>query len=123
MGVVGNSLCLPLCALCRRLRSKVFSDEISSEYIDISSATGYRVTRGARDYRCTARRYVILYGDHLTVMDGSGISVIVPTFNSAREIQACLSSASDCLPHAEFIVVDNGSTTIHARWQTRHCRQ
>jgi GT2 family glycosyltransferase len=36
--------------------------------------------------------------------------VVVPTFNSADHIHACLSSVCGCLPDAEVIVVDNGST-------------
>jgi N-acetylglucosaminyl-diphospho-decaprenol L-rhamnosyltransferase len=38
------------------------------------------------------------------------ITVVVPTFNSAEHIAACLSSARRCLPGAQIIVVDNGST-------------
>jgi N-acetylglucosaminyl-diphospho-decaprenol L-rhamnosyltransferase len=36
--------------------------------------------------------------------------VVVPTFNSADHIAACLASVCLCLPDAEVIVVDNGST-------------
>jgi N-acetylglucosaminyl-diphospho-decaprenol L-rhamnosyltransferase len=38
-----------------------------------------------------------------------GISVVVPTFNSADHIAACLTSVRQRLPDAEVIVVDNGS--------------
>jgi GT2 family glycosyltransferase len=38
------------------------------------------------------------------------ITVIVPTFNSAAHIHACLTSVRRCLPDAEVLVVDNGST-------------
>lgn len=39
-----------------------------------------------------------------------GITVIVPTFNSADHIAACLASVRLCLADAEVIVVDNAST-------------
>jgi hypothetical protein len=39
-----------------------------------------------------------------------GLTVVVPTFNSSDHIYACLSSVRRCLPDAEVIVVDNGST-------------
>jgi hypothetical protein len=38
------------------------------------------------------------------------VSVVIPTFNSADYIQACLQSVSRCLPDAQVIVVDNDST-------------
>jgi len=38
-----------------------------------------------------------------------GITVVVPSFNSADHIAACLASVCLCLPDAEVIVVDNGS--------------
>jgi N-acetylglucosaminyl-diphospho-decaprenol L-rhamnosyltransferase len=38
------------------------------------------------------------------------ITVIVPTFNAAAHIHACLESVRRCLPDAEVLVVDNGST-------------
>jgi GT2 family glycosyltransferase len=37
------------------------------------------------------------------------LTVVVPTFNSADHIGACLSSVRRCLPAAEVVVVDNGS--------------
>ncbi len=38
------------------------------------------------------------------------ITAVVATFNSARHIDDCLSSVRRCLPGAQTIVVDNGST-------------
>jgi N-acetylglucosaminyl-diphospho-decaprenol L-rhamnosyltransferase len=37
------------------------------------------------------------------------ITVVIPTFDSAEQIDACISSIHRCLPQAEVIVVDNGS--------------
>jgi N-acetylglucosaminyl-diphospho-decaprenol L-rhamnosyltransferase len=37
-------------------------------------------------------------------------TVVIPTFNSASYVQACLASVQRCLPDAEVIVVDNDST-------------
>jgi GT2 family glycosyltransferase len=38
------------------------------------------------------------------------LTAVIPTFNSAEHIAACLSSIYRCLPDTEVIVVDNGST-------------
>ncbi len=40
----------------------------------------------------------------------TGLSVAIVTFNSAGVIGSCLAAVGRCLPRAEVIVVDNGST-------------